>query len=46
MPKNLRWKWIVINAVVLGCVLGITGVPKSKQELMANCRIGSGWGWT
>lgn len=36
MPKNLRWKWIVINAIVLGCVLGITGVPKSKQELMAN----------
>ncbi len=36
MPKNLRWKWIVINAVVLGCVLGITGVPKSKQELLAN----------
>jgi preprotein translocase subunit SecD len=36
MPKNLRWKWIVINAIVLGCVLGITGVPKSKRELMAS----------
>jgi len=23
MPKNLRWKWMVIIAVVLGCVLGV-----------------------
>jgi len=36
MSKNLRWKWIVINAIVLGCVLGITGLPKSKHELTAN----------
>jgi preprotein translocase subunit SecD len=25
-----------VSAIVLGCVLGITGVPQSKQELMAN----------
>ena len=36
MPKNLRWKWIVIAAVVLGCVPGITGIPKSKDDLLTN----------
>jgi preprotein translocase subunit SecD len=36
MPKNLRWKWIVINAVALVCVLGVTGVPKSWRELKEN----------
>ncbi len=36
MPKNLRWKWILINAIVLGCVLAITGVPKSRQRLIDN----------
>ena len=36
MPKNLRWKWIFIFAVVLSCVFGIIGLPKSKEELIAN----------
>jgi preprotein translocase subunit SecD len=36
MPKNLRWKWILINIIVLGCVLGIVGLPDSKQALMRN----------
>ncbi len=38
MPRNLRWKWILIVVVVLGCVLGIVGVPKSGAELAANLR--------
>ena len=36
MPKNLRWKWIFIIAVVLSCVFGIIGLPKSAQELREN----------
>lgn len=36
MPKNLRWKWIVIVALVAACILGVTGLPKSKDELVAN----------
>ncbi len=36
MLNSLRWRWLLIGAIVLGCVLGITGVPKSKQELMTN----------
>src|ERR1039457_7100443 len=36
MPKNLRSKWIVIIAVVLSCVFGIIGLPKSTQELREN----------
>lgn len=36
MPSHLRWKWIVVLAVVLGCVFGIVGLPKSKEELLAN----------
>ncbi|MCI0627993.1 MAG: protein translocase subunit SecD [Acidobacteria bacterium] len=38
MPRNLRWKWIVIGVVVLGCVVGIVGVPKSPAELTTNLR--------
>ena len=44
MPKQLRWKWTLIAAIVIGCVLGVSGLPKSKQELlsnwMANIRLG------
>jgi len=36
VPRNLRWKWIIITVVVLGCVLGIVGVPRSAKELKAN----------
>jgi hypothetical protein len=38
MPRNLRWKWIVIVAVTVACLIGITGVPKSTQELATNWR--------
>ena len=36
MSGNLRWKWITILAVVLGCVYCVLGLPTSKQELLAN----------
>lgn len=36
MPKNLRWKWTLIIAVLLGCVFGIIGLPGSHQELLTN----------
>jgi preprotein translocase subunit SecD len=36
LPKNLRWKWILIVAVVVACILGVTGFPKSIDELKAN----------
>ena len=36
MKTNLRWKWAFIVAVILCCVFGIIGLPKSKQELIAN----------
>jgi len=36
MPANLRRKWAVILAVVISCVLGLTGVAKSLDELTLN----------
>jgi len=36
MPKNLRWKWIVIVCVLLGCLAGIVGLPTSGEALLAN----------
>jgi preprotein translocase subunit SecD len=36
MQKNLRWKLIVIVATILICAYGIIGLPKSKEELVAN----------
>ncbi|MGH9674655.1 MAG: protein translocase subunit SecD, partial [Bryobacteraceae bacterium] len=36
MPKNLRWKWILIIAVVLGCIFGVTGLPTSVDQLKTN----------
>jgi preprotein translocase subunit SecD len=36
VPSNLRGKWIAIIAVVIGCVIGLTGLPKSVEELAAN----------
>jgi len=36
MPRNLRWKWTAIGAVVLGCLVGVLGVPTSKENLIAN----------
>jgi preprotein translocase subunit SecD len=36
MQKNLRWKLIVIVATILICIYGMIGLPKSKDELIAN----------
>jgi len=36
MPRNLRWKWIAIVAIVAGCIAGITGLPTSPHDLIAN----------
>lgn len=36
MNTNLKWKWIFIFAVLLICVYGIIGIPKSKAELISN----------
>ena len=36
MPKGLRWKWISIGCVVLMCVFGVIGLPKSFDELKSN----------
>ncbi|HPT25544.1 MAG TPA: protein translocase subunit SecD [Bryobacteraceae bacterium] len=34
MPSNLRWKWLLILVVVTGCIIGLTGLPTSKQALL------------
>jgi preprotein translocase subunit SecD len=36
MSKSLRTKAVVILAVVLICIYGIIGLPKSKEELVKN----------
>jgi preprotein translocase subunit SecD len=36
VPKNLRRKWILICVVVLACVVGTIGLPRSRQELADN----------
>lgn len=36
MNTNLKWKWLFIFAVLLICVYGIIGIPKSRAELIAN----------
>ena len=36
MQKSLRWRWILIVVVVLACVYGIVGLPKSVDEMKAN----------
>lgn len=36
MKKNLRVKFLIIAGVILACIYGIIGLPKSKQELIAN----------
>src|SRR6476661_6613479 len=36
MDKSLRTKAAVIVAVILICIYGIIGIPKSKEELIAN----------
>src|SRR5580698_6845522 len=36
MKSNLKFRLVTIIAVILICVYGIIGLPKSKQELIAN----------
>src|SRR4029453_8675970 len=36
MDKSLRMKAAFIVAVILICIYGIIGIPKSKDELVAN----------
>jgi preprotein translocase subunit SecD len=36
MHQNLRYKFIFILLVVLVCVYGVIGLPRSKDELIAN----------
>lgn len=36
MKRNLRFKFIFIAAVILVCIYGIIGIPRSKAELIAN----------
>jgi preprotein translocase subunit SecD len=36
MKRNLRYKFFFILAVILVCIYGIIGLPKSKAELVAN----------
>jgi preprotein translocase subunit SecD len=36
MKTNLRYKFLFILAVILVCLYGIVGLPKSKDELIAN----------
>ncbi|MCC6589230.1 MAG: protein translocase subunit SecD [Bryobacterales bacterium] len=38
MYKNLKFKAIFIVAVLVACVYLITGIPKSKDELLTNIR--------
>jgi preprotein translocase subunit SecD len=34
--KNLRIKFVIIIGVVLACIYGVIGIPKSKAELLSN----------
>ena len=36
MPRNLRWKWLFIMATVVVCILAVTGLPTSSQQLLEN----------
>ena len=36
MKRNLKLKWGIIVAVILLCIYGVIGIPKSKAELVAN----------
>jgi preprotein translocase subunit SecD len=36
MNQNLRFKFIFILVVILVCIYGVIGLPKSKDELIAN----------
>lgn len=36
MNQNLRFKFVFILVVILVCIYGVIGLPKSKDELIAN----------
>jgi len=36
--KSLKWKAALIVAITLACLYGVFGLPKSKEELVANWR--------
>ena len=36
MKRQLRYKFLFIIAVILVCLYGIIGIPRSKAELVAN----------
>ncbi len=36
MKRNLRYKFLFILAVMLVCLYGVIGIPRSKDELVAN----------
>ncbi len=36
MSNNLRWKWIGIFTIVVVCILAVTGLPKSRRQLIDN----------
>ena len=36
MQRNLKIKAAIIIAVILICIYGVVGIPKSKDELVAN----------
>src|SRR5712692_7559315 len=36
MKRNLKIKTAIIIAIILACIYGIVGLPKSKDELVAN----------
>jgi len=38
MNRNVKIKIVIIAAVILVCLYGIIGIPKSKDELVANWR--------
>jgi preprotein translocase subunit SecD len=40
MKKNLKWKLIFVLAITVACVLGITGVPPSWNNVKERIRLG------
>src|SRR5258706_14159960 len=42
MQKSLRWKFLVIVAVTLACVFGVTGFPPSMEKMKERIHPGLG----
>ncbi len=40
MRKNLKWKLIFITAITVACVLGITGIPPTWNNVKERIRLG------